>query len=156
MLDEAILAQCLIDRLQARGLPVRRGATPGHLLAFESRFNVLLHQDMSAIFKQVDGMADEPDPANLIRIWPIGKVSPLMAELPQYSVSIDDADHLYVVADYSYSALGYVAKLSSSSAAPGPVFIVGEGAPVQVAACYAEFVGMFLSDSAGLVPSLVG
>jgi hypothetical protein len=148
-----VLAERFISRLQKSGLSVQSGAAAEQIRRFEVANAVQLPLDLVEFLSCVDGMKEgEIDFENHIRILSLGELQPLVDQLPEYAATVLDATHAYVFADFLLWSLAYVIWLTPHRVDRTPVYLVGDGPPICVAASFAGFLELYVDNSPDLIP----
>ena len=148
----ALIAR-FVDRLRSAGLAAPTGIPLEQVRQFEARYRVQLPTDMVQFFRCVNGMKPgDLDPENHLRVWALDEIEPLAAQVPEYATSVEDAEHAFVVADFLIWSLGYATWLTPSAVSASPIFLVGDGPPIRIAASFQEFLEMYVDNSPELVP----
>jgi hypothetical protein len=151
------LVERFVERLHEAELVAPVGASLEQIRRFEARYRVQIPGDMVRFFVRVNGMkTGEMDPDSYVRLWSLEELSPLTTHLPEYSRSVDNADHAFVIADFLIWSMGYVSWLPATSVSSAPVYLVGEQPPIRVAESFAEFLELYIANPAGLVPRKQG
>ena len=132
------------------------GAPAAELASFEARYRVRLPPALRAYFAEVNGIRRtvafqaEMD-QDLIRFWPLDEVRPLSVECPE-NPAPQDADSLFVFADWSIAGWFYVVRLSKAEIL-APTYIVDDERLNPVAGSFGEFLERYLArDPAVLFP----
>ena len=142
------LWQRLVELWQGAGLTVRPPARADAVRAFESRYGVVLPDDLRAYFLTVDGMEDELDPGTN-RFWPLGMVKPVEEELSEQHQDWLAYPGCFVFVDHCIWCFAWAVRLGKEPAAvSGPVFQVtaSEVHAQQIAPSFTAFVEMYLAD----------
>ena len=105
-----------------------------------------LPEDLAEYFRTVDGMDDGEYDEHQFRFWPIAELQPAAEYLPEQNEAAYDG--YYVFADYSIWVHFYAVRLSSKC---NEVVLVGEGAPIQVAASFKDFLQRSLREPDSLL-----
>jgi SMI1/KNR4 family protein SUKH-1 len=147
----------LKNRWLSQGLEVNPGVSEEKLSQFESRYHVSLPADLRDYFLTVDGMAEGISDDALISFWSLNKVKPIPEEAPAYAARsyIEEAESLFVFADYSIWAHAYAIRLSSSSGNANPVIVIGGEKPVKVFDSFSDLVSSYLINPDNLLTNVV-
>ena len=132
-------------------IKLRRGASESELREFESKYNVLLPDDLKDYFATVDGfdgsvnwMTDE----NAITFLPLAEVLP---SSKTWALETPDADSYFMFADFSLLCHVYMIRLRNDLSLGNSVFIARDEKPQQIASSFSEFVQGYLADDYGIL-----
>lgn len=130
------------------GVEINPGVSTEELTAFESKYRVSLPADLRDYFLTVDGMAEDVTDDALIRFWSLNEVKPLHEGAPEYSdpTYIQQAETLFVFADFCIWSHAYAIRLSSDSESPNPVFVIGGEQPEKMFASFSDLVASYLRN----------
>ncbi|MFZ4398208.1 MAG: SMI1/KNR4 family protein [Kiritimatiellia bacterium] len=143
------LWQRLIDLWRGDGLTIRPPARAETIQAFESRYGVVLSDDLRAYFLSADGMEEVPLDPGLNRFWPLRMVRPVEEELSEQHKDRLAYPGCFVFADHCIWCFAWAVRLDKESAAEsGPVFkVTASDVPgQQIASSFTAFVEMYLAD----------
>jgi hypothetical protein len=140
----------------SQGIEINPGVSNEELTAFESRYHVFLPSDMRDYFLTVNGMAVGVSDDALIRFWSLNEVKPIPEEAPGYSDPsyIQDAQSLFLFADYCIWSHAYAIRLSSSQNTSNPVIVIGDETPTRMFDSFSELVSSYLSDPDRLLTNI--
>jgi hypothetical protein len=140
----------------SQGIEVNPGVSKEELRAFESKYQVTLPIDLRDYFLTVNGMAQGVTDDALIRFWSLNEVKPIPEEAPDYSDPsyIEEAESLFLFADYCIWSHAYAIRLSSRSESPNPVIIIGDETPTRLFESFSALVNNYLSDPDRLLPNI--
>ena len=112
--------------------------------------------DLRDYFLTVNGMAQGVTDDALIRFWSLNEVKPIPEEAPDYSDPsyIEEAESLFLFADYCIWSHAYAIRLSSRSESPNPVIIIGDENPTRLFESFSELVNNYLSDPDRLLTNI--
>jgi hypothetical protein len=116
--------------------------------AFESKYGVVLPNDLREYFLTVDGMEDELDPGTN-RFWPLEMVKPVSHELTEIHSDRWSYPDCFIFVDHCIWCLAWAVKLSNESLAESlPVFqVTASDSPGQeIAPSFTAFIEMYLAD----------
>lgn len=132
----------------SQGIEVNPGVSKEELSAFESKYQVSLPADLRDYFLTVDGMAQGVTDNALIRFWSLNEVKPIPEEAPDYSDPsyIEEAESLFLFADYCIWSHAYAIRLSSTEAS-NPIIIIGDETPTRMFGSFSELVSSYLTDA---------
>ena len=142
------LGQRLVELWRGDGLTIRPPARPEDIRTFETRYGVVLSDDLRAYFLTVDGMEDRLDPG-LNRFWPLGMVKPVEEELSDQHGDRFAYPGCFVFVDHCIWCFAWAVRLGKEPAAEsGPVFRVtaSEVHGQQIAPSFTAFVEMYLAN----------
>lgn len=139
----------------AQGIEINPGVSKEKLTAFESRYRVSLPADLRDYFLTVDGMADGFTDNALIRFWSLSEVKPIPEEAPSFSDPsyVEDAESLFVFADYSIWCHAYAIRLSLTGDS-NPIFVIGDETPLRMFGSFSELVSTYLTNADLLVSNI--
>jgi hypothetical protein len=142
-----MIGRKLKDRWLSQGLEVNPGVSIETLSRFESRYQVSLPADLRDYFLTVNGMAEGITDDALISFWSLSEVKPIPEEAPEFARGsyVEEAESLFLFADFSIWAHGYAIRLSSSRE-PNPVIVIGGEKPVRVFDSFSDLVSNYLID----------
>jgi hypothetical protein len=142
----ADLVQQLIELWQRAGITVRPPASLEAIRAFESKYNVVVPDDMRAYFLAVDGMQDELDPG-MNRFWPLEMVKPVEEELSERHKDRLAYPGCFVFVDHCIWCLAWAVRLSKESSSGPVVQVTASEIPGrQIAPSFTAFVEMYLGN----------
>lgn len=132
----------------SQGIEVNPGVSKEELTAFESKYQVSLPADLRDYFLTVDGMAQGVTDDALIRFWSLNEVKPVPEEAPDYSDPsyIEDAESLFLFADYCIWSHAYAIRLSSTEAS-NAIIVIGDETPTRMFGSFSELVSNYLTDA---------
>lgn len=130
----------------SQGIEVNPGVSKEELSAFESKYQVSLPADLRDYFLTVDGMAQGVTDNALIRFWSLDEVRPIPEEAPDYSDPsyIEEAESLFLFADYCIWSHAYAIRLSSTDAS-NPIIIIGDETPTRMFGSFSELISSYLT-----------
>lgn len=145
--------ETLKDHWLSQGIEVNPGVSIEELTAFESRYKVSLPADLREYFLTVNGMAEGVTDDALIRFWSLNEVKPIPEEAPAFSASsyIEDAESLFVFADFCIWSHAYAIRLSPTEAS-NPIIVIGAETPTRMFDSFSELVSNYLTDADLLLP----
>ena len=140
----------------SQGIEINPGVSKRDLTVFESRYQVSLPADLRDYFLTVDGMADGATDDAQIRFWPLNEVKPIPEGAPGYSDPsyIQEAESLFLFADYCIWAHAYAIRLSTNSESPNPIIIIGDEKPTEIFDSFSALVSNYLSDPDRLLTNI--
>ena len=143
-----MIGTSLKDRWLAQGLEINPGVSTEDLAAFEFTYQVVVPADLRDYFLTVDGMAEGVSDDALIRFWSLSEVKPITVEAPELSspAYIEDAESMFVFADYSIWAHAYAIRLSPNTEDPNPIFVIGSEKPTCIFDSFSELVSSYLNN----------
>ena len=132
----------------SQGIEVNPGVSMEELSAFESKYQVSLPADLRDYFLTVDGMAQGVTDNALIRFWSLSEVQPIPEEAPAYSEPsyVEEAESLFLFADYCIWSHAYAIRLSSTQTS-NPIIIIGDETPTRMFGSFSELVSNYLTDA---------
>ena len=132
----------------SQGIEVNPGVAKEELTAFEFKYQVSLPADLRDYFLTVDGMAQGFTDNALIRFWSLNEVKPIPEEAVDYSHPsyIEEAESLFLFADYCIWSHAYAIRLSSTEAS-NPIIIIGDETPTTIFGSFSELVSSYLTDA---------
>lgn len=132
----------------SQGIEINPGVSTEELSAFESKYQVSLPADMRDYFLTVNGMAEGVFDNALFRFWSLNEVKPIPEEAPDYSDPsyIEDAESLFVFADFCIWSHAYAIRLSSDQG-PNPIVVIGGETPTSIFDSFFELVNNYLTDA---------
>jgi len=138
----------------SQGIEVNPGVSKEELTAFELMYQVSLPADMRDYFLTADGMAQGVSDEALIRFWSLDEIKPIPEEAPDFSDPsyIEDAQSLFLFADYSIWCHAYAVRLSSSGVS-NPIVVIGGESPIRMFGSFSELVKNYLTDADLLFPT---
>ena len=135
----------VIDRWHRNGVQLRPGVRPDELQAFEQRNQIVLPEDMRALYLRVDGMNPTDWDDRQVRFWPLADIRRASEELEaplNYQGRVFDC---FVFADVLIWSFAYGIELSASKTAPAAIYNVGGEEVVKVADTWSEFIQFYLT-----------
>lgn len=149
------IAQHLIEFWRTGPCSIRPPASHEAVTHFESKYGVILSDDLRTYFLTVDGMDDDDlDPA-LNRFWRLASVKPVHEELGDKYSDRFAYPGCYLFADQLNWCFGWAVRLNATaSTLSGPVFIVTAGYPPgpQIATSFAEFLTKYVDNPDSVQP----
>jgi len=99
-----------------------------------------------------EGISDDA----LISFWSLNEVKPIPEEAPEFARPsyIEEAESLFVFADYSIWAHAYAIRLYSSSENANPIIVIGAEKPVKVFDSFSDLVRSYLIDPDNLLTNI--
>lgn len=139
----------------SQGIEVNPGISKEELSAFESKYQVSLPTDLRDYFQTVDGMAHGFTDNAQIRFWSLNEVKPIPEEAPDFSDPsyIEEAESLFLFADYCIWSHAYAIRLSSTEAS-NPIIIIGYETPSRIFDSFSELVSSYLTDAELLLSNI--
>lgn len=141
----------IIEHWRRCKIAIRPGVDPDAILAFESKYGIVLPTHVREYFATVDGTGEELDDA-LCRFWPLAEVKPVHEVL----AGTDDFHYpdrfaypdCFVFADHCISCWDYAVKLTGNPSQPAPVFRVTATDPPgeQLAPSFRQFMAQYADD----------
>lgn len=137
-------------------IEINPGVSREELNAFESKYQVSLPSDLRDYFLKVNGMAEGVSDDALIRFWSLNEVKPIPEEAPDFSDPsyIQEAETLFLFADYCIWSHAYAIRLSSDSESPSPIIVIGGETPVRMFESFSDLVSNYLCDPDRLLTNL--
>lgn len=151
-----MIGSSLKNRWVSLGIDINPGVSAEALAAFESKYHVSLPADLRDYFFAVNGMAEGLGDDALIRFWSLDEVKPITDGPPEFSDPsyIEEAESLFLFADYCIWSHAYAIRLSSDSDAPNPVLVIGGEKPERISDSFSELVSSYLRDPDRLLAHL--
>jgi hypothetical protein len=144
----------LQEQWMSHGLKTNPGVSSEDLAAFESKYQVSMPTDLREYFLTVNGMSEGTRDDALIRFWALNEVKPIPEGAPDYS-DIEDAESLFLFADYCIWSHAYAIRLSSNRETSNGVFVVGDENPVQIFESFSELVREYLLNPDHLLTNII-
>ena len=131
------------------------GVPRDYLEAFEDRFRVVLPADMRDFYLTMNGVPADTTDEELIRFWTLEEVKPISSEAPAFATPdyINNAESLFVFADYSLWAHAYAIRLDSYQLDRNEIFIIGGDYPLLLFRSFSELVDSYLTDKSTMFQS---
>jgi hypothetical protein len=146
-----------VDRLLSywknQGLILANGNADGVLAEFESKYSILLPNDMRRYLSAANGMSNIPgrdSDSNGFRFWPLEEIKPTVAACEVAGVPLlpgQNSDRLFIFADYFDWSWAYAIDLSETNRESQPVIHIGTLESKTVAQSFTEFVNLYLEDA---------
>ena len=130
---------------EARGAVCRSGASLADIHGFMERNHVIIPDDLYEYFSMVNGILDFDE--HMMAFWPLDKFASL-AEVDNDAnrIEIEDADRLFVFADFMIESNYYAIRLYGDHAEENVVVSTAAPSPYVVARSFSEFLRMYMDD----------
>lgn len=138
----------------SQDLKTNPGVSSEELAAFESKYQVSMPSDLREYFLTVNGMPEGTMDDALIRFWALNEVKPISEGAPDYS-DIQDAQSLFLFADYCIWSHAYAIRLSCNKETSNAVFVVGDEKPVQISESFSQLVREYLLNPDHLLTNII-
>ncbi len=140
----------------SNGIEINPGVSNEELTAFESNYQVSLPSDLRDYFLTVNGMAEGVRDDALIRFWSLNEVKPIPETAPAYSDPsyIEEAQSLFLFADYCIWSHAYAIRLSFNRQASNPIIIIGEQTPTRMFDTFSELASSYLRAPDSLLTTI--
>jgi hypothetical protein len=128
------------------------------ITSFETKYGLLLPEDLISYFKDFNGTNDEYD-ENLFRFFSFSQFKSISEELifwngvPDYSDignTLQDFDKYFVIVDYQFHLYTYVIRLYSIVSKKNDVLVLCGSEFEQIANSFSEFLDLYLAQSTKL------
>ena len=125
-------------------IAIRPGVSSMDIVAFETKYGIVMPEDVRDYFCAADGTGDDMD-EGLYRFWPLAEVQPvhdvLVSERFEYSDRYSYPD-CFAFGDHCINCWDYALRLTNDPMQPVPVFRVTGGDPSgeQMASSFREFM----------------
>jgi len=141
------IAEGLRSNWLSRGIKINPGVSKATLQLFESKYEVMLPDDLREYFLLVNGMDINMTDEDLIRFWPLEEVKPISEDASEYSdqAYLPDPGSIFMFADYCIWSNTYAIRLSSGEKR-NEVYIIGGRSPIFLAGSFTEFVTLYLAN----------
>lgn len=158
MKDQTILQN--LDIIKYRWLaqhePVRPGATPAEIAAFEARHDVVLPKALRMFFTAMDGMEEIGADTEFMYFWPLGVMNTITAlptghsGTPYYSrieKNLPEADSYFAFAEHTIWVFVLAVKLSADADDPAPVILIeNDGEWIEISPSFEEFLQIYAAN----------
>jgi hypothetical protein len=143
----------IIRHWQTQNIPIRAGVRLSAVIEFESKYNVVMPDDVRDYFMAVDGTGDETADEFLNRFWPLAEVKPVHEELKAIHPDQISYSDCFVFADHFIWICRYAVKLTRDPNQPGPVFRVTGGEPPgeQMFGSFRDFMSRYVENPKNII-----
>lgn len=142
------------ENWREEGVQLSVPATNENVSFFSLSNNILLPPDLVEYFVKLNGTSDGYD-GRLFKFYPLSQFKTIKNELgawggvPDYRnlvKRLNDHEHCYVFADYSFHLLSYAVRLYPYSSTINEIYVLcGEEFKI-IANSFTEFVSLYLDD----------
>jgi hypothetical protein len=139
------------ERWRSEGWDVRPGVPLQEIEAFESRYRVTLPADLREFFLTVDGMGQDLNLNQFVRLDGLKPVSELFGDFGGPPPDVDDepgsqkAGRHFVLVDVLCSSYFYTIRLSADPSRGTPVYALNDSGYRMVAGSFSEFGERYLN-----------
>jgi hypothetical protein len=142
----------VIENWRRSGVNIRSGVSNDEIAAFESKYGVVMPNEVREYFMTADGTGDDMD-EGMYRFWPLAEVKPVHEELRDENPDRWAYPDCVVFADHCISCWDYAIRLTSQPDQSAPVFRVTGSDPAgeQMAASFREFMKRYADDPDNII-----
>lgn len=117
--------------------------------AFESKYHVLLPEQVKSNYTRMNGSLDYTDgTTSWIRFWPLDEWRPAQQAFPDEAVANSLSPSAFVCADYALECVYFLIDLDQDASSYGSVFGMGATRLGLAAASFTAFIECVAQDSA--------
>ena len=141
------IVESLRSNWLSRGIKINPGVSKATLQLFESKYKVMLPDDLREYFLLVNGMDANSTDEDLIRFWPLEEVKSISEGASAYSDQsyLPDPGSIFLFADYCIWTHLYAIRLSSCEGR-NEVYVIGGKSPIFLAGSFTEFATLYLAN----------
>jgi|SRR5262245_10879035 len=140
------IAESLRSNWLSSGIKINPGVSKATLQLFESKYEVMLPDDLREYFLLVNGIDINMTDEDLIRFWSLEEVKSISEGASEYSDQgyLPDPSSIFMFADYCIWSHTYAIRLSSCEER-NDVYVIGGKSPIILAGSFTEFVTLYLA-----------